>query len=111
MSDIKALEQQIVAAKAVQEQRDRMVRLANNSDFRALIIEGFCKDECARYTHVSTEPGLSKDDRADALAAAQSAGHLKRWINAIIMMGNRAAEDISQMDEALAELRAEASEG
>ncbi|RUX60162.1 hypothetical protein [Mesorhizobium sp. M7A.F.Ca.CA.002.12.1.1] len=111
MSDIKALEQQIAAAKAVQEQRDRMVRLANNPDFRALVIEGFCRDECARYCHVSTDPGVSKEDRADALGAAQAAGHLKRWVNAIIMMGNRAAEDLPQLDEALAEARAESSEG
>lgn len=111
MSDIKALEQQIAAAKAVQEQRDRMVRLTNNPDFRALIVEGFCKDECARYCHVSTDPGVSKEDRADALAAAQAAGHLKRWINAIIMMGNHAAGDLPDMNEALAEMRAAEAEG
>lgn len=111
MSDIKALEQNISAAKAVQEQRDRMVRLANNSDFRALIVEGFCKDECARYTHMSTEPGISKDDRGDALAAAQAGGHLKRWINAIITMGNHAESNLVDMNEMLAELRAEETEG
>ncbi|AZO48049.1 hypothetical protein [Mesorhizobium sp. M4B.F.Ca.ET.058.02.1.1] len=111
MSDIQALEQQIAVAKAVQEQRDRMVRLTDNADFRALITEGFLKEECARYCHLSTDPSLSKDDRADALAAAQAAGHFKRWVNAIILMGNRAEQDVVEMNEALAELRAEDHEG
>jgi hypothetical protein len=110
MSDIQALEEQKLLAKAVLVQRDRLVRLTNNADFRALITEGFLKEECARYTHLSTDPSLSKDDRADALASAQSAGHFKRWVNAVIAMGNRAEQDIKDMDEALAELRSESTE-
>ncbi|RWB40465.1 MAG: hypothetical protein EOQ44_25340 [Mesorhizobium sp.] len=107
MSDIQALEHQLDVAKAVLAQRDRMDRLVNNADFHALITEGYLKEECARYCHLSTDPSLSVQDRADALAAAQSAGHFKRWVNAVILMGNRAEQDIVDINESLAELRAD----
>lgn len=110
MSDIIALEQQIAVAKGLVEQRDRMVRLTDNTDFRALVTQGYLKDECARFTHLSTEPSMSKDDRADALASAQACGHFKRWVNALILMGNRAEQDIVDMQNALAELRSEPEE-
>lgn len=106
-SDIQDLENQIENAKAVMAQRDLMVRLSDNHDFRALIIDGFCKEECARFAHLSTDPNLNAQDRADSLGTAQAAGYLKRWINAIIIMGNRAEKDISEMNEHLAELRSE----
>lgn len=107
MSDIQALEHQIENAKAVVAQRDLMIKLSANREFRKLIIEGFCRDEAARFVHLSTEPGLNEQDRADSLATAQAAGHLKRWMNAIIMMGNRAEGDIIQCNETLEELRQE----
>ncbi|MEQ1950925.1 hypothetical protein [Mesorhizobium sp. CN2-181] len=110
MSEIVQLERQIEEAKAVVEQRDMMVKLTNNREFKKLIVEGFMKDECSRYTHLSTQPGISLQDRADALAAAQAAGHLKRWINAIIMMGNNAEGELGEAKELLDELRAEAAD-
>lgn len=107
MSDIQALEHQIENVKAVVAQRDLMVKLSANREFRKLIIEGFCRDEAARFVHLSTEPGLSEQDRADSLASAQAAGHLKRWINALITMGNRAEQDLFEMNETLEEMRHE----
>ena len=110
MSDIEALQHQIEEARAVVEQRDLMSKLANNHEFRKLIIEGFCRDECARFLHVSTDPNIAEDDRRDALGSAQAAGYLKRWMNALIMMGNHAASGIVEMQEMIAELRAEGQE-
>lgn len=107
MSDIQALEQQIAHMREIVAQRDLMVRLSENHDFRKLIIDGFCRDECARFTHLSSDPNLSEQDRADALGSAQAAGHLKRWMNALISMGNRAEQDIIEYENELEELRAE----
>jgi hypothetical protein len=85
------------------------LKLSNNPEFRALILDGFCKDECARYTHLSADPNLAQESRADALAVAQAAGHLKRWINAIVAMGNNAERHLPEQHAELAELRAEES--
>jgi hypothetical protein len=110
-AQIQEAEAQIENAKIFVAQRDRLLRLTGNLDFQKLIIEGFCKDECARYCHMSTEPGMDAQDRADSLAAAQAGGHLKRWINALILMGNRAEKDSKDCEELLAELRALPEDG
>ena len=106
MSDIQALERDIENAKAVVAQRDMALKLSENREFRKLIIEGFLRDEAARYVHISTDPSLSAQDRADALASAQAAGHLKRWLNAIIRMGDAAASGLVEAEQALDEMRA-----
>jgi F0F1-type ATP synthase delta subunit len=105
-AQIKEAEAQIEQIKAVIEQRDRMVRLLDNADFRTLVLEGFCRDECARYTKVSVDPSMGADDRADALAIAQSAGYFQRWINAFLQMTNQAANDLPKLKELIEELRA-----
>lgn len=105
-NDILNLETQIERAEAVVAQRDMVDKLANNREFKKLIVEAFMKDECARLTHMSTDPNLSLQDRADALASAQAAGYLKRWLNALVTMGNMAERDIPEARATLEELRA-----
>ncbi len=104
MSDIQDLERNIQQAKEVMAQRDMMNKLSDNHEFRKLIIEGYCVHETARFVHLSTDPNLSDRDRADALGCAQAAGYLKRFINAIIGMGNHAEGDIFNMEQARDEL-------
>lgn len=106
MSEIRNLERQAENARQAVEQRDAIVKLTSLPEFRKLIVEGFCKDECARFTHMSSDPNLSVQDRADALASAQAAGHLKRWINGLILMGNRAEQDIVEVNAMIEEIRA-----
>lgn len=101
------LERQIENAQAVIVQRDMVDRLANNRDFQKLIIEGFMRDECARLTHMSTDPNLSAQDRLDALGSAQAPGYLKRWLNALVQMGNNAERDLPEARATLEELRAD----
>lgn len=107
MSDvtIPQLEAQIENAKQVVAQRDQVSRLSQNPDFQKLVIEGFLKEECARFTHMSTDRNLSKDDREDALGYAQAAGYFKRWLNMLIVQGNRAAQDIVEASETIDEMR------
>jgi hypothetical protein len=107
MSDILTLTHQIEQAQVVKAQKDRMERLLANADFRALILDGFCRDECARHAQLSVDAGLTPEDRADALGLAQAAGYLKRWIQASVTMGNHAENAIPDMEETLSELRAE----
>jgi hypothetical protein len=107
MSTIAELESGLANAQAVVDQRDRMLKLQNNRDFRALIMDGFCKEECARFTAISTDPDLSPEARADALGSAQAAGYLRRWMAALVTMGNVAERDAKDHREALDEARAE----
>ena len=82
-------------------------RLANNPDFRSLILNYFCVEECARYARESANPLLEKEDRRDALAMAQAAGHFKRFMQLQMQLGERGEAMIRDIDEALEEARLE----
>lgn len=86
---------------------EMVARLVNNRDFKKLILEDFCVQECARNTHISSEMTMSPEDRADALATAQAAGHLLRWLKAVEVMGAQARNQNAEIDTELDHLRAE----
>lgn len=107
MSDIEQLEQQKTKLRTAVDRRDAAVRLAGNRDFRTLILDYFCVEECARYARESADPALPPESRADCLAMAQAAGHFKRFMSVVIQMGNKCEDDIKQIDDVLDELRAD----
>lgn len=107
MSEIMQVEFDIEQAKAKVELRDRIERLLANPDFRAVIVQHFMTDECARYVGVSVDDNVSEAERKDALAFAQASGYLKRWIQVSCTMGNVAENTVSGLTETLAELRQE----
>jgi hypothetical protein len=106
-SVVQGLEKQLQDAKGLQARRDLVVKLSNNREFRELILDGFCRDDCARFTHQSADPALTPQQRADALAVAQAAGHLKRYLSAAFQMGVTADNQLAELEEALEEARAE----
>lgn len=107
MASIEQLEQQKTKALETIERRDIAVKLAGNRDFRKLILEYFCVEECARYARESGDPALTEAQRADALNMAQAAGHLKRFLSLTIMFGDKCREDMSELEEMMDEVRAE----
>ena len=107
MASIEQLEQQKTKALETIERRDIAVRLAGNRDFRKLILEYFCVEECARYARESGDPALDARQQADALAMAQAAGHLKRFLSLTIQFGDKCCADMGELEEMLDELRAE----
>jgi hypothetical protein len=110
MSDLNKLEQQRKDAKKAVDFRDTVLRLAENPDFRAVIREEFMVRDCARFVRESINPNIDATGRADALGFAQAAGYLKNWLNVAIQKGDVAAGQITQIDEALDEIRAEGGE-
>lgn len=110
MSRINALEDQLADSKLLIERRDTIQRLSKNADFRKVILEDFFVTECARYARESGDPALPPEARADALAIAQAAGHLKRFLNVQIQLGNQADASMASIEEALAEERAAGEE-
>lgn len=110
MSDIQALER-LKKDRALQvEMRDRVIRLSNNPDFKALIEQEYMVNEVARFMEVAGDPRMKPDQRDDALREAYGPGCLKRWLQAREIMGDHAAEQIIQIDAELEELRQEGVE-
>lgn len=107
MASIEQLEQQKIGMNEAIERRNIAVRLAGNRDFKKLILEYFCVEECARYARQSADPAMDEAAQRDSLAMAQAAGHLKRFLSVVIRMGDDCAGHMAELDEMLDELRAE----
>lgn len=107
MTDVTALEQQLDGAKKLLDFRRMALKLSQNREFKKLILEEFCVNEAARYVQNSANPALGAEERADSLGIAQASGHLKRWLSVTVQMGARAEHEILELEEALAEARAE----
>jgi hypothetical protein len=111
MNTVTALEQQLDGAKTLVEFRRMALKLAQNREFKKLILEEFCVNEAARYVQNSANPALGPDERADCLAIAQAAGHLKRWLSVQVQMGAKAESEIPELEDAIAEARLEEDDG
>ena len=107
VSEVAKLEAERLIAKELIERRQMALKLTDNHEFRKLIIEGFCRTDAARYVQESADPFLTAEQRADCLAMAQASGHFKRYIAIIIQMGAPAERTLEDLDDALAEARAE----
>ena len=105
MSDVNELEFDLKNYEVQKLRLEQAERLSRNSDFRLLIIDGFCRDEAARFVQGSADPMLSAEERADSLNMAQASGHLKRWLQFQIRMGQTAEKNIAEIEQELVELR------
>lgn len=107
MSDLEPLLKQRADAEDLIARRAMAIRLASNPDFKKLILQEFCVEECARYAQTSGDPALNAAQRADALAISQAAGHLRRWLQIIGQMGQSAENQMESLDAAITDARAE----
>lgn len=107
MSEVERLEKQLADTKLLIHRRELAQRLYANPDFKKLILDEFCVQECARYAQASADPSLGPVERADALAIAQSAGHLRRFLSVVIQMANASESTLVDLEEAIEEARRE----
>lgn len=107
MSTLQQLEQQLTDAKTLIDVRQMALRLSQNTDFKKLILEGFCVTEAARYVQTSADPAIGAEERADALAMAQASGHLKRFLSGCVQMGAYHERTLPELEAAIEEARAE----
>lgn len=110
MSEVANLEKQLADAKVLVERRDTALRLHRNPDYKKIILDGFCLQDCARYAHESQDPNLTKEQQEDALRIAQAAGHFRRYMSVIIQLGNQAEGQIPSIEETIHEIRTEQGE-
>jgi len=110
-STVEKLEREKKALKEVIDLRDSLLRLYKNKDFKNVIEHHFMEKACARYARLSGLSTLNVDARSDALSKAQAAGHLQEWFHAIEMQAQQAEQSLDRIQEAEAEIRAEALRG
>lgn len=101
MTELEALNKQKEENKLLMQYRDMVARLYENPDFKSLVLDYWCNTECARYAQVSGDPNILEQNRKDALAMAQAAGHFKRFLNVVTLMGNRAEAEMEELEQAV----------
>lgn len=107
MSELLQLEKQLEDAKTLALRREAALRLAENRDFRDLILDDYLVKEAARCIQASGDPLLDTKIREDMVEMAKATGYLKRFMLAITTMGGTAENDIPAIEEAIAEARLE----
>lgn len=107
MSEVFDLERQLAENQQIVKLRDTALKLYGNPEFKSLILDRFCVQECARYAHSSADPALTAEQRTDALNMAQAAGHLRRFLSITVQMGNHAERQIGDLEDAIVEARQE----
>lgn len=104
---VQALENQLKQAEEALNRRAQLQRLMRNRDFKALIMDYFCKEAAAHYAQESADPALNDRQREDALALAQAPGHLRRFLAVIEQQGNHAEAMIPQIKDTIIEVQNE----
>lgn len=107
MPTVAQLEQQKSNAKEFMETRDLALRLSQNADFRKLILNDYMIHEAARLVALSADPVLDDRQKTDAMAMAQAPGHLKRYLTVLQQMGDKAEQDMEELELMLEEARNE----
>lgn len=105
--EIAGLEHRIESAKGAIVFAEDVRKLLGNRLFREVILNKFCVEHCARYVQESGDPLLSAENRADALNMAQAAGHLRRWLDLSVRIGEAEAGLLPNIQEELDVVRAE----
>lgn len=112
MSDVEVTAEEIQLdiseARELVEMRDAFNRLADNIDFKKVILQGYFKDEAARLVEARGNPHLQKpEDQAKLLRSIDGIAEFKSYILASIARGNGAEQAIKAGEEALAEMAEE----
>ncbi len=108
MSEVSVAQLEAMRASqvALLQRRHTIERLLNNPDFKTVIMDGFCRDDAARYVQESGDPMLDERQRSDALAMAMASGHLKRFLAITLQLGTPCESNIAEIDQALIEIQA-----
>lgn len=106
MSQTEEIELSIAEAKKMIARKDAANRLADNADFKELILEGYLKEEAIRLGHISADANM-KPHREDIFLALQGISLFRQYMQNMIRMGDIAAAELFDHEQALDEVRAE----
>lgn len=100
-----ALTKQLADADMLIARRERFVQLRQVPLFRDLIEEDFIVHETARAASCIGDANLSEKEQRDCISMAAAGGHLKRYINYAIQLGEIAERERPDILEAIEETR------
>lgn len=105
-NEIEQIELSIEEAQKLVGRAATARRLADNPDFKSLILEGYFVTEAARLTTIVSHPNMAP--HKDAIwNDIMGVGSLRRFLSTCITMGDVAQKEISDAHDALDDIRAE----
>ena len=110
-SQIEQIEISIADAKKMIARADALQRLQKNKDFKNVIDEGYLKDEAVRLVHLKAHPNVTPEMMVTIDRDINSVGSLRQHFAVIMMLADRAEQDIQANHEAREEVLAEDLEG
>jgi len=82
------------------ERADAARRLADNADFKALVMEGYLTDEPQRLAELVASGRLNEKVREDCSRQLVSIGDFRTYMKNIIEQGNMARDEMVALEEA-----------
>lgn len=104
--EIKSVELGLAEAHEKVAIGEAALRLADNPDFKKLILEGYCRDNVVRLTNCLNEVGF--EDSQDAIKRGlEGVAEFTRYMRQLVREGELAEAAILDHEETLDALRAE----
>jgi len=104
MSDIAEIELSIEAAKNLVSRKEQALKLASNREFKALVLEGYMKDEAVRLVGLSADPNM-KNHTDDIFDAIKGISLFRQYMQNIVTMGTVAENELFDQEQTLEEIR------
>jgi hypothetical protein len=105
-NDIEQIELSIEEAQKMVERASMARRLADNPDFKALVLEGYFEKEAARLANLISHPSLGENHK-HVWNDMMGIGAFRRYLSTAIQMGDLAEREIEEARETLDEIRGE----
>lgn len=105
--NVERIELSIEHARELVAKGQKALKLAENSDFRELVLEGYFKDEAARLVRFYSDGTLDAETRGHMERDMHGIGAFQRFMQRIVKIGEQAEADLENALEQLQEARME----
>jgi len=106
--EIQLLEEFITEQEVKRKDKEALVRLMRNRDFKRIIDNGLFRDEATRLVMLKADQENQEESRQnEILKGIDSIGYLRNHFKAVISMGNQAELRINESRRAIDEIREE----
>lgn len=109
--EIEMLELGIEEAKKMVKEAESAKKLAKNSDFKKIIMEGYFVEEAARLALLYSDPNIPENVREFIIRDINGVGALKRYLQTKIRLGEQAEREIEESYDTMRSIREEEDEG
>lgn len=104
--ELQAVEASLEDTKQYLEFSRSEERLADNADFKTLILEGYFKDEAARLTGILADPNMQDEiNQREIFSALKAISHLRQYLMHVRRTRNSIEASLQETEEYAEELR------